>query len=148
MMLNMTINLKAIKIEYFEEGNIREQKFNVSIGRSSVKRPNTSEIYRFSSGVVSKYDLDEYTHCKLGFNKQFQVITFKFLKLVNPLKIPTGYLKITRDKNVRKVTGVSFARKWKINYDQYAGPYPCRERTVGRAELELAIILSEKITSE
>lgn len=140
----MIINLKSIPIEYFEEENLRKPKYTITIGRSSVKRTDSAEIYRFSSGVVSKYDLDKYTHCKLGYNDKFQVITFKFITANNDIEVPVGFLKITKDKSIRKVTGVSFARKWGINNDVYAGQYPCREREIGVSKLELAIIISEK----
>lgn len=140
----MTYNLKSLKREYWEQPNSREPKYFISIGRSSTKRQNTAEVYRFSKGVVTKYNISDYTHCKLGFNKSFQVIYFKFLKENDLHKIPPGYLKITKDRNVRKIAGVGFARKYQINDDQYAGRYSCHEINIGKTDLELAIILPEK----
>lgn len=140
----MSYNLKSLEREYWEQPGSREPKYFISIGRSSTKKPNTAEVYRFSKGVVTKYNLNDYTHCKLGFNKPIQVIYFKFLKENDLHKIPPGYSKITRDRNVRKVAGVGFARKYRINDDQHAGAYPCHEISIGKTDLEMAIILSEK----
>ncbi len=140
----MTLNLKSLAIEYFEEDNSRKPQYYISIGRDTLKEANTANVYRFSKGIVSRYNLDDYTHCKLGFNEQFQVITFTFVKRKDGQKIPPWFLKLTRDKNIRKISGLKFARKWQINNDQYAGKYPYHERSTGNAGLELAIILTEK----
>ena len=140
----MSLDLKSLRREYSDDSGSRELKYFISIGRSSTKKLNTAEVYRFSKGVVAKYNLSDYTHCKLGFNKSFKVIYFKFLKENDLHKIPPGYRKITKDRNVRKVAGVNFARKYQINDDQYAGAYPYHEINIGKTDIEIAIVLSEK----
>lgn len=140
----MRSNLKNLPREVFQDPFSRESKRYISIGRESFNKPDSATIYRFSSGIVSKYNLDDYTHVQLSYNEPFQVIYFRLFRVTEGQKIPPWYFKITKDRGVRKISALRFTRKYQINKDKYVGRYPVEEINIGKNDLELAIELPKK----
>lgn len=142
------INVKNLRKEIYQEGPTRESKFYIGIGRESFNKPNSATIYRFSRGIITKYNLENYTHIQLAYNEPSQVIFFKFIKVKEGQKIPVWYFKITRDRMILKISALRFARKYQINNDVNVGRYSVHEGSIGDSYVELAIALPEKNQTE
>jgi hypothetical protein len=96
--------------------------------------------FLFSSGLVHQDNLQQYSHCILGYDLAAKAICFQFTNEKNP-----GSIKIAHRKagNIALQSGSFFAFN-KIDPKQLAGRYPVKKETIPDRGEWLVVYLSEK----